>query len=228
MTVSPFAELELETMQLRASGKGRRLQVLVLEDDETDRMRLMRVILQAGLEADVIEAPDLATFRTRMRQQSYDIVFIDFWLDFDNGLDALYVLLADPGQARAVPIMLSRAVEPEVIIEAMRAGCADYIVKDTLDVDGLRGCIAAAFERRVLLSAMRESQELRRAIRRLVERLGKGQVPGFAEPARGFAPAPVPSGGLSAGASKRLSSGLLADLELLWHLRRDQPPPSPS
>ena len=221
MTASPLEELALGEMQIGV--KTRRLQVLVLEDDETDRLRLMRVLTRAGLEADVTEAADLAAFRARLRQQAFDIVFIDFWLDFDNGLDALNLLQAEPIQERAVPIMLSRATEPDVIVEAMRAGCADYIVKDTLDVDTLRGCIAAAFERRVLLAAMRESQDLRRAIRRLVERLGKGQVPGLAEPGARY-DAPQPSKRISERTSARLASGLLADLELLWHLRRDQSP----
>ena len=105
MTASPFEELELEA--LRAPTPARRLQVLMLEDDETDRLRLTRVIARAGLDAEMTEATDLESFRNRLRLQTFDIVFIDFWLDFDNGLDALHVLLADPAQERAVPIMLS-------------------------------------------------------------------------------------------------------------------------
>ncbi len=223
MTISSLAELELEAARRRAGGNGRRLQVLVLEDDEADRLRLIRLLARAGLDAEVTEAADMEAFRQRIRQQPFDIVFIDFWLEFENGIDALHMLLAEPAQDRAMPIMLSRATDPDVIVEAMRAGCVDYIVKDVLDVEAVRSCIAAAFERRVLFGAMRETQELRRAIRRLVERLGKGQVPGLAEPSGRFAPASAPTGGLSASASKRLSSGLLADLELLWQLRRDQP-----
>lgn len=222
MTVFPFEELALEALPLHAGQKSRRLQVLVLEDDETDRLRLQRVLFHTGLDVELVEAHDMEMFQARLREAAYDIVFIDFWLGFDNGLDALDLLMAAPSQERAVPIMLSRATEPEVIVEAMRAGCADYIVKESLDVAALRGCIAAAFERRVLLAAMREGQELRRAIRRLVERLGKGQVPGLNEARAVYEPAR--KGRLSASAAKRLSAGLLADLELLWHLRRDQDP----
>lgn len=223
MTLSATEELALETVRARVGERPRPLQILVLEDDEADRMRLARVVKRAGLDAVVTEAPDIGSFCERLRERSYDIVFIDFWLDFDTGLDALHMLMAEPGQERAVPVMLSRATEPEVIVEAMRTGCADYIVKDTLDVEALRSCIAAAFERRVLMAALREGEDLRRAIRRLVERLAKGQVPGFAESAAGYKP-PAPKGGLAATAEQRLSSGLLAELERLWHLRRHQSP----
>lgn len=223
MTVSLFEELGFAPLPKHAQAAERRLQILVLEDNETDRTRLKRVIFQSGLIADVTEAEDIDSFRTCLRAQAYDIVFIDFWLDFESGIDALHLLLAEPGQERAMPIMLSRAVAPDVIIEAMRAGCADYIVKDDLNVAALRTCIGGAFERRVLVGATREDRELRRAIRRFVERLGKGQVPGLAEPSASFTPSQPPTGGLSAQAAKRLSSGFLADLELLWQLRRQGP-----
>jgi len=221
MTTSHLAELELVAMHRNTSREmGRRLQVLVLDDDETDRLRITRTLARSGLSADITEAESLGAFRKCLAKQSFDIVFIDFWLGFENGLDALDTLMSQPGQERAAAIMLSRATEPDVIVQAMRAGCADYIVKDTLDVETLRSCIASAFERRVLLGAMRENRDLRRAIRRLVERLSKGQVFDPSETPERSAPRAAHAANLSASAAKRLSSGLLADLELLWHLRR--------
>ncbi|MEM1273369.1 MAG: response regulator [Pseudomonadota bacterium] len=221
MTVSLLEELLRDAYPGAKSKHRRRLQVLVLEDDATDRLRLQRVLSRAGLRADLTEVGSVEFFRPALDRQTYDLVFIDFWLGFASGLDALQILLAHPDQARAVPIMLSRATEPDIIVEAMRAGCADYVVKDSLDVETLRRCIAQAFERRIMLAAMREAQELRVAIRHLVDRLASGALPGPADeaapPLSGVTPQSTP---LKPTASARISSGLLADLEMLWHLRR--------
>ncbi|MEM9318419.1 MAG: response regulator [Pseudomonadota bacterium] len=227
MNLSPLEELERRTLPAMMRQNRRRLQILILEDEEADRMRLVRVLRRASLDADVTEVDSVDEFQPALMRQRFDIVFIDYWLGFENGLDALQILLADPTQTRAVPVMLSRATEPNVIVEAMRAGFADYIVKDTLDIDTVRGCIAAAFERRILLAAMYEARELRMAIRRLVERLGQGRIPGLAEQAASYEAPPAPAEpNLPAAASRRLSTGLLADLELLWHLRRQGTEPN--
>lgn len=220
MEASFLESLEQWPDRLPDRKPPRRMQVLILDDDETDRMRLTRVLRRAGLEVDVTEIDDVAGLGPALDSARFDIVFIDYWLGFENGLDALALLSAHFNQARAVPIMLSRATEPHVIVEAMRAGCADYIVKDELSVDSIRACIASAFERRIMLNAMREGQDLRFAIRRLIDRLAQGRVPGLSDTS-----ARNDTGGgnfrkLDHSISRRLSAGLLADLELLWHLRR--------
>lgn len=218
MTVSFDIALAQEAMPRGPEAGLRKLRILILEDDAADRLLLRRVINRSEFDADIVDVEDIASFREALRDPGFDLVIIDYYLGFETGLDALQLLAAEPGQDRAVPIMLSRAKEPQVIVQAMHAGCADYLVKDSLDVESLRYAIGAAVERRILLAAMRENQDLRRAIRRLVERLSNGRIPGLAEPQTPFQHKPAQ---MSDAVSNRLSLGLLADLELLWHMRRD-------
>ncbi|MBF9035458.1 response regulator [Rhodobacterales bacterium HKCCE2091] len=222
MTVSVMARRDLAPMpEPRQSGTGR-LRVLVLDDDEADRMALLRMLGRAGLEAEATELGEVSELMPALDRQSFDIVFVDYWLGFETGLDAVALLAAHAGQNRAAAIMLSRATEPHVIVEAMRSGCADYIVKDELSIDTVRACIASAFERRILLAGLRESREMRAAIRRLVDRLSQGRVRGLAEAPADFAGKPTDPAlaRIDSAVARRLSAGLLADLERLWQLRR--------
>ncbi|MBF9031758.1 response regulator [Rhodobacterales bacterium HKCCE3408] len=220
MTVSAPGELERRPVADSRPAGPRRLSVLILDDEAADRMRLVRLMRQAGLQIDVTEVAEVEGFGPALDAASYDLVFIDYWLGLENGLDALALLAAHDGQAMAAAIMLTGATDPEVIVEAMRSGCVDYIVKAHLDVGTLRACIATAFERRVMSAAMREGNDLRAAIRRLVERLARGRVPGLSEAPAGFTGPSGPST-LERPAARRLSAGLLQDLELLWHLRQE-------
>ncbi|MEM9757330.1 MAG: response regulator, partial [Pseudomonadota bacterium] len=182
MPASPLDALLLGPIAKAVASGPRQLDVLILDDDATDRLRVIRTLRGAGLRARTTEIADVPDFFPALDGKRFDIVFVDYFLGFESGLDALALLAAHPDQPRAVPIMLSRATEPGVIVEAMRAGCADYLVKDALAPDTLRACITAALERRILLAAARESVELRHAIRRLVDRLASGAVPGMGEP----------------------------------------------
>ena len=112
--------------------------VLFLDDQEADRMRLRRFLRKAGLEFQDFEAHDLTSFREQLDQHSMDIVFIDYHLEMENGLDALRHLIAHEDQASALPIMVSSVDRHDVIIEAMRMGCADYTVKEEASVDAVR------------------------------------------------------------------------------------------
>lgn len=151
--------------------------VMFLDDQEADRMRLRRFLRKAGLEFKDYEAHDLATFRTALDEKPMDIVFIDYHLGMENGLDALRHLIAHEDQAHALPIMVSSVDRHDIIIEAMRMGCADYIVKEELSVDAVRKSVTSAFERRILIAAISESQSNRHAMRMAVSRFANTSAP---------------------------------------------------
>ncbi|MEM9970158.1 MAG: response regulator [Pseudomonadota bacterium] len=148
-----------------------------MDDQEADRVRIRRFLRKAGLEFQDHEAHDLASFRSALDQHQMDIVFIDYHLDMENGLDALRHLIAHEDQADALPIMVSSVDRHDIIIEAMRMGCADYIVKEEMSVDAVRKSVASAFERKILIAAISESQSSRHAIRMAVQRFSRTSAP---------------------------------------------------
>ncbi|UWQ79927.1 response regulator [Leisingera sp. S132] len=148
------------------------LNILSVDDDEIDRLRLKKLCRKAGMEAEFFEAASLDEMRRQLDQEQYDLVFLDHNLGMDTGLDALKLLLTHEDQVQAVPIMLTSVTSYQTAVEAMRRGCADYIVKEELSVDALIKSIASAIERRALygqLSSARASEkELRRIFQRFI------------------------------------------------------------
>ena len=149
----------------------RTFRILIVDDVATDRMRLRRMLLDAGLRFELHEAESLPTFREKIAQTAMDVVFLDYNLGLDTGLDALTILLAHEKQTKALPIMVTGVDRCDLAVEAMRSGCADYLIKDQMTVDSIRKSVAAAFERRILVSALAEAQQTREAVLGTVERL---------------------------------------------------------
>jgi DNA-binding NarL/FixJ family response regulator len=151
----------------------RPLNVLILDDLDTDRVRLRRLCRKSGLEFDLFEAEDLKGFREVLDNNRIDIAFLDYRLAMDNGLDALKILTTHEDQVHAIPIMVTSVEDPHVIVEAMRSGCADYLTKEELSVEAVRKSVASAFERRMLIAALNEAQSSRNAMRMSVSRIAK-------------------------------------------------------
>ena len=162
-----------EPIQIPHSGAESVLDVLILDDLETDRMRLRRLCRKAGLEFRLHEAEDLGQFRDVLGKQSLDLVFLDYHLAIDTGLDALRMLQAQEDQLSAIPIMVTSVDRYDVAVEAMRAGCADYLTKEELSVDAVRKSIVSAFERRILISALNEANSTQHGMKVSIDRLSR-------------------------------------------------------
>lgn len=113
--------------------------ILVVDDDEAFRSRLVRAFRDRGLEArgacDVEEAIGLA------RQESPELAVVDLRMPGRSGLDLVRELLAiDPATA---VIVLTGYGSIATAVEAIRLGACNYLPKPA-DADE----ILAAFERR--------------------------------------------------------------------------------
>lgn len=135
---------------------GRVMRVLFLDDHRMDRRRLIETSREAGLEFEASEAANLDELSEALNGARFDLVFIDFHLGFDTGLDALAALRAHNENGSAIAIMVTSNGATETVVEAMRAGCSDYLVKDSLTVDSLRRAVAGAVERNMMLAAVTE------------------------------------------------------------------------
>ena len=149
------------------------LDVLILDDFEADRMRLRRFCRKAGLDFELHEAEDLEGFRQKINTTKMDLVFLDYHLAMDSGLDALRLLQAQEEQIDAIPIMITSVDRYDVAVESMRMGCADYLTKEELSVESIRKSIVSAFERCILISALNESHSSQHAMRVSVSRIAK-------------------------------------------------------
>lgn len=136
----------------------KRLTALVLDDEEADRYRLIKICSKAGLDLQVHEAASVAEMTPMLDAASYDIVFIDYHLGIATGQDALELVLGHPMQMDAVAIMVTSVDRHDVIIKAMRTGCHDYLIKEELGIEALRKSVAAAFERNLMRRVQTEDK----------------------------------------------------------------------
>jgi len=110
--------------------------VLVVEDNETDRLLVRLLLEQAGyrvMEADSAETGLELCGRTRPRP---DLLLVDGLMPSMNGFQLCRALRAIP-EYRDTPIfLLSGLDEPETPARALEAGATGFILKSD-DWDGL-------------------------------------------------------------------------------------------
>jgi DNA-binding NtrC family response regulator len=104
------------------------LRVLLIEDNP-DEALMLETELQADFAPQVSRVDTPQALRDALPDQ-WDVVISDYRLSQLNGLDAL-------GMVRAINpdlpfILVSDAVDEEIVAEAMRAGAYDFILKNKL------------------------------------------------------------------------------------------------
>jgi signal transduction histidine kinase len=111
------------------------LRVLIVDDDEVDRLNVTRALSKSGLPIEWVEATTGAEATELLSGSVFDCVFLDYYLPDQDGL----VLLRDLRAAGIkVPlIILTGQGDEQIAVESMKAGASDYLSKSRLGVDRL-------------------------------------------------------------------------------------------
>lgn len=106
------------------------LRVLIIDDDEVDRMALQRALKRTSFNAAFSEAVDANGALDLMNSQSYDLIFLDYNLPGKNGLE---LTLDIRSRGVQVPIIvLTGQGDEQTAVELMKAGASDYLPKNKL------------------------------------------------------------------------------------------------
>lgn len=106
------------------------LRLLLIEDSEDDAFLLLRHIKKAGYDLQSERVQTAEAMRNALNENSWDIIISDHSMPNFTGMDALEILQAT---AKDIPfIMVSGAVGEERAVQIMKAGAADYVMKDNL------------------------------------------------------------------------------------------------
>ncbi|MBW4682534.1 MAG: GAF domain-containing protein [Microcoleus vaginatus WJT46-NPBG5] len=108
-------------------------EILVVDDDEVDRMAVCRALKAAGLAVEVSEAADCAGAIAALKLQSFDCVLVDYCLPDADGI-ALVQAVREAGINVAV-IALTGQEDTQIAVELMKAGASDYLSKGKLSPD---------------------------------------------------------------------------------------------
>lgn len=124
------------------------MKILLVDDDEVDRLAVARALRSAGLEATVEEAGDVIAAAAAVEAQVFDAVLLDFRLPGGDGLDVLRSLRV-AGVDTPV-IVLTGHGDEQTAVELMKAGAVDYLSKHGLSGDRLAQSLRYATERQRL------------------------------------------------------------------------------
>jgi two-component system chemotaxis response regulator CheY len=104
------------------------LKILAVDDSPTMRRIIINTLKRAGFE-NVVEASDGKDALAKLKSDKFNFVITDWNMPEMDGLTFVSTLRADPDfQTMPVLMVTTRSVK-EDIIEAMKAGVNNYIVK---------------------------------------------------------------------------------------------------
>lgn len=158
---TPIAKIEVNSSTA--------LRILIVEDNATDR-ELLRYLLEARLHpsSQFFEAPNLQAAFLHLEQDKIDCVLLDLRLPDSAGKET-FSKLAE--LYPAVPIIvITHTKDRELAIEMIKAGAADYLLKDYTDED--------AIFQRIMLAVTRHKQSVRVSPEQagIFQRLDKAQA----------------------------------------------------
>lgn len=138
------------------------IRVLLVEDDEEDYIltaRLLRDNGRASFEMKWVQSYDAALEELRA---SYDVCLVDYRLGADSGLALIAKAIKDGFLGPM--ILLTGRGDHDVDVEAMKAGAADYLVKDQLTPQLLERVIRHSIDRKEAeLALLRSEEQLRQS-----------------------------------------------------------------
>lgn len=138
------------------------VKVLLIEDDEDDYIIIREFLAGIPLRSfDVTWISNYHDSLPLLRNNYHDVCLLDYRLGVNNGIDLLKE--ANDSGASIPVIFLTGQGEYSIDLEAMKAGAADYLVKDTLTSSMLERSIRYSIERanaaRKLKSAYDEMED---------------------------------------------------------------------
>lgn len=131
--------------------------VLLVDDDQLDRMAVRRALMATAPMVNIIEAEDLAGGMELIQNAPVDCLILDYHLPDGLGLDLLmHVRLA----SKSLPvIMLTGVGDAQTAVELMKAGATDYIPKSQLSAERMERSLRYALRIRAADERVRRYTE---------------------------------------------------------------------
>jgi signal transduction histidine kinase len=124
------------------------LNVLIVDDDKIDREALKRYLKSPSRHEYVFhQAETGAEGLGLMETQAFDCVFLDYLLPDMDGVSFLKKIYEPASDTAKAPfVMLTGQGNEAVMLDALRQGAQDYLIKDNISPDTLTIAIAKARE----------------------------------------------------------------------------------
>ena len=141
-----------------SSEVSSKIRVLLVDDDEDDFVVTRSLFTELGRDKYQLEwARSFTEGRKAIAEGRHDIYLLDYYLGEETGLELLARAVSDG--CKSPLILLTGRGDREVDMAAMKAGAADYLIKDQIDAGQLERSILHSLERSQTLEALRQSEE---------------------------------------------------------------------
>jgi len=145
------------------------IKILLVEDDEVDRMAVRRALKTAGVPVEMAVAVECKSAITTLSQQSFDCVLLDYRLPDGDGLALVQEIR---GAGSKVPlIVLTGQGDEQIAVELMKSGASDYLAKSKVSPETLSRSVRNAVriyraetEAALATTRLRESEERYRLV----------------------------------------------------------------
>jgi signal transduction histidine kinase len=133
-----------------------KLKILLIDDDEVDRMAVRRALGKVSQRMEIEECADMASGLAALERVDFDCAIVDYLLPDGNG--AAFVKKANSLDRAAPPVVVMTGKgDRKADLDAMNAGAADYLEKHDLKPELLDRAIRYAIQNRQLVRRLRET-----------------------------------------------------------------------
>lgn len=132
--------------------------ILIVDDDEIDRMAIIRALNQANTNIKITEVDNAASAISLARQQHFDVILLDFRLPDRDGIEVL-MELRHTNNYEVTVVMLSRQDDEKLAELAIKQGAQDFLLKDEVSPRRLIRAVHQARHRHQLEEDLRLSHE---------------------------------------------------------------------
>lgn len=137
----------------------RRIKLLIIDDDEIDRLTVLRTLKSSSLEIDEIHEADTPSYGLELTHSiHFDIILLDYHLPGESGIEVLRSIRKTHDDSTAV-VMLSNNTDEKLALQCIEAGAQDFLLKSEVSISRLGRAILMSTERYNLEQQLKRSHE---------------------------------------------------------------------
>lgn len=140
--------------------------ILLIEDDEVDKMAVIRELEQTQQNMKVTPVPDAASGMSMLEKELFDCILLDYRLPDKDGFEIMKEVRNTRNKTSPV-IILTNMDNEDLGLEMIKHGAQDYLIKNQVNGELLSHVIRYAIERKKLTNRLlKKEMELARVERK--------------------------------------------------------------